>query len=181
MDVPHLPCARPPQLDSAPELLSYIARAHERTRRVVFLIPPDEYDWAPKHGWFSLGDLVRHLAATERWIYAENALGMPSRYPGHGRDLADGHDATLRYYDRMHAESMAIFATLDDAALARKVTTAAGVAVTHWKWLRAMVEHEAHHRGQLYLLLAKRGLGGEQGSGLGESATARWQSRTPDP
>jgi hypothetical protein len=22
-----------------------------------------------------------------------------------------------------------------------------------WKWLRAMIEHEAHHRGQLYLML----------------------------
>lgn len=23
--------------------------------------------------------------------------------------------------------------------------------MTTWKWLRAMLEHEAHHRGQLYL------------------------------
>ena len=142
----------------AAELLSYIAKAHDRTRRVVVLIPPDEYDWAPKHGWFSLGDLVRHLAAIERWMYAENAAGRPSRYPGHGRDLADGHEATLQYYDRMHAESMAIFSALDDKALERKVTTPAGTPITLWKWLRAMVEHEAHHRGQLYLLLAMRGV-----------------------
>ena len=143
---------------SAAELLSYLAKAHERTRRIVLLIPPAEFDWAPKHGWFSLGDLVRHLAAIERWMYAENASGRPSRYPGHGRELADGHAATLAYYDAMHAESMAIFATLDDAALARKVTTPAGTPITLWKWLRAMVEHEAHHRGQLYLLLAMRGV-----------------------
>jgi uncharacterized damage-inducible protein DinB len=145
-----------PSLAHAPELLSYIAKAHERTRRVVVLIPRDEYDWAPKHGWFSLGDLVRHLAGIERWMYAENASGRPSRYPGHGRDLADGHDATLAYYDRLHAESYAIFARLDDAALARKVATPAGAPITLWKWLRAMVEHEAHHRGQLYLMLALR-------------------------
>ena len=145
-------------MQSATELLSYVAKAHDRTRRVVVLIPPDEYDWAPKHGWFSLGDLVRHLAAIERWMYAENAAGRPSRYPGHGRDLADGHEATLRYYDRMHAESTQIFSALDDEALARKVTTPAGTPITLWKWLRAMVEHEAHHRGQLYLLLAMRGV-----------------------
>ena len=145
-------------MQSATELLSYSAKAHDRTRRIVVLIPPEEYDWAPKHGWFSLGDLVRHLAAIERWMYAENAAGRPSRYPGHGRDLADGHEATLRYYDAMHAESMRIFSALDDEALARKVTTPAGTPITLWKWLRARVEHEAHHRGQLYLLLAMRGV-----------------------
>jgi uncharacterized damage-inducible protein DinB len=26
--------------------------------------------------------------------------------------------------------------------------------ITTWKWLRAMVEHEAHHRGQIYLMLS---------------------------
>jgi uncharacterized damage-inducible protein DinB len=27
-----------------------------------------------------------------------------------------------------------------------------------WKWLRAMVEHEVHHRGQLYLMLGMVGV-----------------------
>jgi uncharacterized damage-inducible protein DinB len=36
--------------------------------------------------------------------------------------------------------------------------TPAGAPITTWKWLRAMVEHEAHHRGQLYLLLGLRGI-----------------------
>ena len=27
------------------------------------------------------------------------------------------------------------------------------LAITTWKWLRAMCEHEAHHRGQIYLML----------------------------
>jgi uncharacterized damage-inducible protein DinB len=27
-----------------------------------------------------------------------------------------------------------------------------------WKWLRAMVEHEIHHRGQIYLMLGMIGV-----------------------
>ncbi len=51
-----------------------------------------------------------------------------------------------------------MFRSLGTAALARKVTTPAGTPITLWKWLRAMTEHEAHHRGQLYLMLAMRGV-----------------------
>lgn len=139
-------------------LLDYLERVHERTRRVVQLIPPVDVEWAPAPGWFTFGGLVRHLAGIERWMFAENALGKPSRYAGHGVELADGMPSVLAYYDTLHAESAAIFASLDDAALGRKVATPAGVQITVWKWLRAMTEHEAHHRGQLYLMLAIRGV-----------------------
>ena len=138
--------------------VDYLGRVHERTRRVVLLVPPDDVEWAPKPGWFTLGGLVRHLAGIERWMYAENALGRPSRYPGHGRELAEGYEAVVAYYDRLHAEARAIFEGLDESALQGKVTTPAGTPITLWKWLRAMLEHEAHHRGQLYLMLALRGV-----------------------
>jgi uncharacterized damage-inducible protein DinB len=136
--------------------LDQLDKVHARTRRVVALIPPGDVEWSPKAGWFTLGGLARHLAGIERWMYAENAHGRASRYPGHGPELADGLDAVLAYYDRLHAESRALFAALDDAALARKTTTPAGTPITTWKWLRSMLEHEAHHRGQLYLMLALR-------------------------
>jgi hypothetical protein len=70
--------------------LGYLANVHARTRRVVVLIPPNDIDWAPVPGKFSFGDLVRHLANIERYMYAENVQGKPSAYPGHERSLADG-------------------------------------------------------------------------------------------
>ena len=147
--------ARRPDLAT---FLDHLDRVHERTRRVVVLVPPGDVEWAPREGWFTFGGLVRHLAAIERWMYAENAWGRPSRFAGHGPELASGWDAVVAYYDRMHAESRALFAALDDAMLDRKVVTPAGTPITLWKWLRAMLEHEAHHRGQLYLMLALRGV-----------------------
>ena len=139
-------------------MLDYIERVHERTRRVVTLIPAADMDWAPMAGWFTLGGLVRHLAAIERWMYAENAAGRPSRYAGHGPELLDGGESVLAYYDRMHAETLAVLGALNDEAMERKVATPSGAPITLWKWLRAMIEHEAHHRGQLYLMLAMRGV-----------------------
>ena len=139
-------------------LIQNLERVHERTRRVVLLIPSADIEWSPRTGWFTFGGLVRHLAALERWMFAENVHGRPSRYPGHRPELASGYAAVLEYYDRLHAESRSLFAALDEDALTRRVSTPAGASMAAWKWLRAMTEHEAHHRGQLYLMLSLRGL-----------------------
>ena len=40
----------------------------------------------------------------------------------------------------------------------KKCLTPAGAPIHVWKWLRAMVEHEIHHRGQLYIYLGILGL-----------------------
>ncbi|HSJ08498.1 MAG TPA: DinB family protein [Longimicrobiales bacterium] len=124
-----------------------------RTTRVIDCIPDDAMEWRPGDGRFSFADLVRHLAALERWMFAENVAGRPSRYPGHGPELASGHAAVRAFYTQMRGESRAIFAALGDDDLQRRCVTPAGASLPVWKWLRAMVEHEVHHRGQLYLML----------------------------
>ncbi|HEU4884071.1 MAG TPA: DinB family protein [Longimicrobium sp.] len=138
--------------------LDYFVKIRERTRRVVVLIPPERLEWAPREGAWSFGDLVRHLAAIERWMFAENVSGRPSRYPGHGVELADGYDAVLAYFDRMHDEAMDVFRALTPDALQARCTTPGGASMPAWKWLRAMVEHEIHHRGQIYLMLGMTGV-----------------------
>jgi uncharacterized damage-inducible protein DinB len=133
------------------ELATYFDRIRERTMRVVGCVPAERLEWTYKPGKFTFGDVMRHLASIERWMFAENARQRPSRYPGHGRELADGYDAVVAYMRRMHAESMEIFISLGEEDLDRKCLTPGGAELRVGKWLRAMIEHEAHHRGQLYL------------------------------
>lgn len=142
------------EIRSVAQFLEYWTSLRGRTRRVVVCIPPEGLEWSYRAGTFTLGDLVRHLATIERFMYAETVAGRPSRYPGCGRELADGFEAVLAYFDRLDDEAKAIIASLTDADLTRKCQTPAGVAITTWKWLRAMAEHEAHHRGQIYLMLS---------------------------
>ncbi len=138
--------------------LDYWENVRGRTRRLVLLIPEDRIEWGPVAGKFGLGDLVRHLAAIERDMYAETVRGRPSRYQGCGRDRAEGLAEVVAFFDRLHAESMALFRELTDEALERKCMTPAGNPMATWKWLRAMIEHEAHHRGQIYLMLGMLGV-----------------------
>ena len=138
--------------------LEYFGKVRERTMRVAHCIPHERIDWTYAEGKFTFGDVLRHLGSIERQMFAENAQHRPSRYAGHGAELADGYDGVFEYLDRMHNESMAIFASLTPADLESRCMTPGGASIPVWKWLRSMVEHEIHHRGQLYMYLGILGI-----------------------
>jgi uncharacterized damage-inducible protein DinB len=139
--------------ETVESFLDYFEKIRERTLRVIRCIPPPQIDWTYREGRFTFADLIRHLAAIERYMYAENVQLKLSRYPGHGRELADGYEDVLEYMSRLHREAMEIFRGLGDGDLEKRCRTPGGASITIRKWLRAMVEHEVHHRGQIYLYL----------------------------
>lgn len=139
---------------SVSSFLDYYEKIRGRTRRVVQAIPPDSIEWTFRPGKWTLGDLVRHIGAIERWMYGETLSNRPSRYTGCGVELAEGLDAVIAYFDRMHTETVSILRGFSDADLQEKCTTPAGSPLARAKWMRAMVEHEIHHRGQIYTYLA---------------------------
>ncbi len=134
--------------------LEYLDKVHQRTMRVVRCIPADKLDWSYADDKFTLGDLVRHMGAIERYMFGETIQGKPSRYSGCGKELADGLDQVIHFKEAMDRETVEIIRQLGAAGLSRKCTTPDGASITVWKWLRLMVEHEIHHRGQLYIYLA---------------------------
>ena len=105
------------EITNLPTFLDYLDSIHKRTRRVVMCIPPADIEWSLGSGRLTFGEIVRHLAGIERWMYAENVHGRPSAYPGHAKALAEGFEATVAYYDRLHAEAHAIFTSLDSCLL----------------------------------------------------------------
>jgi uncharacterized damage-inducible protein DinB len=132
--------------------LDYFSKVHQRTMRVVRCIPPDKVDWSFRPGKFTVGDLARHIATANRYIFAETLQGKPSRYAGCGRELAPSYDEIIALVEALHGESLEIITRLTD--LNGRCSTPDGASMTTWKWLRAMLEHEIHHRGQIYLYLA---------------------------
>jgi uncharacterized damage-inducible protein DinB len=146
------------EVNNVPSFLDYHAKIRERTLRVVRCIPADKFDWTYQEGKFSFADLIRHIAAIERYMYAETVQMKPSRYPGHGRELADGPENVLAFMNRLHAESIEIFSRLSDEDLKKRCLSPAGSEIGIGKWLRALVEHEIHHRGQIYVYLAMLGI-----------------------
>ena len=141
------------EIHDVSEFLRYFERVRGRTLRVIDRIPDGRMEWHPEPGAFSFGDLIRHLGAIERWMFAENVALRPSRYPGHGPEVAEGHDGPRAHLEAMHREAMVIFGALSADDLRARCVTPGGAEIPVWKWLRAMIEHEVHHRGQIYLML----------------------------
>ncbi|GGG04572.1 DinB family protein [Pontibacter amylolyticus] len=146
------------EISNIPSFLDYYSKIRQRTERVIASIPTDHYNWTYHKGKFTFADQIRHIAAIERYLYAETVLGRPAAYTGCGKELADGPEQVLAFFRERHQESLAIFSSLSDEDLQQKIQTPGGGQITCWKWLRALVEHEIHHRAHLYTYLSILGV-----------------------
>ncbi|HYK39176.1 MAG TPA: hypothetical protein VEU98_04085, partial [Candidatus Eremiobacteraceae bacterium] len=91
------------EITSIEPFLKYFSGIRERTMRVGRLAPPDKMDWSCSAGKFTMGDLLRHIAVTERYMWGETVQGKPSRYVSHGKELAESHAAILSLMEKLHA------------------------------------------------------------------------------
>lgn len=140
------------------ETLDYIEKIHQRTAKLVQLVPKEKIDWTYDEERFTIADIIRHLAAAKRLMYAETIQLKSSKYKGCGKELASTYEEIIAFYYDSHKEAMQIFQKLDDNDLQKKCKSPAGIEISISKWLRAMIEHEIHHRGQLYIYLSMLGI-----------------------
>jgi len=138
--------------------LHYFENVHKRTARLLPLVPEGKLELSPSPHNFSFGDIYRHLAGVEHYMFVAITVGEENSYKGHEKHLADGLDALTTYYNKLHEESAKLLSNLSNTELSEKCVTPAGASMSRSSWLRAMIEHEIHHRGQLYLMLAMIGV-----------------------
>lgn len=133
--------------------LKYFENIHNRTARLLPLVPESKLEHTPVPNSFSFGDIFRHLAGVERYMFVAIAVGEENSYKGHQSQLANCFTEVKAYYENLHRESITKLSSLSSKDLNQKCKTPAGALISRSNWLRAMIEHEIHHRGQLYLML----------------------------
>lgn len=159
--------------------LKYYKKLRERTNKLIAVIPEDYMDWAYRPGKFTIADQIRHIAAIERYMYAETVQGKPCKYSGCGKELADGYRNVLHFFNEKHSESMEIFSRLNEGDLQQKCLTPDNASISIWKWLRTMTEHEIHHRAQLYIYLNVLGVETPPMFGLGSEDIIKRTNKIP--
>ena len=146
------------EINSVDSFIYYYEKIRVRTNKLVAIVPPQQVEWSYRQGKYTIGDTIRHIACIERYMYAEVLAGRKTIYRGCSASLASGYENVVQYMNTLHNESIEIFRSLSDTALQKKCITPGGHSITIWKWLRALVEHEVHHRGQLYIYLGMLGV-----------------------
>jgi len=141
------------EIKSINAFLSYYEKTRQATLKVIEVIPHDKINWSYKPGKFTIGDLVRHMAAIERWVFAEVAQGNKPAYKGCGIELAGGYENIVSYFNQMQDQSIQIFKSLKDEDLTKHVKTLDGKDIELGSFLRALFLHEIHHRGALCIYL----------------------------
>jgi len=101
---------------------------------------------------FSLGDLARHVALVELHHYHPSLLSEKPTYSGCGPEWAPGQQEILKRYTQAEEKLNKMLSASPKDFLNQTCTTQFG-RIARWKVARIILEHEMHHRGQMYYLL----------------------------
>jgi uncharacterized damage-inducible protein DinB len=138
-----------------------------RTRTMLEKVPPDKLNWSPVDGSLTLGQLLRHIwksdeavckLARGNWEYLEKRLpqGLLAVL-GEIEDL----ETELHHLEEAHREAVNFIRPLSDQELDREYhNEKLNVRRTTRDNIHMLIEHEAHHRGQISVYLRLLGIQG---------------------
>ena len=152
-------------IQAVESFIHYFESVRRRTLNYLRVIPPEKFEWRPKDGEFTCGDIVRHIIATEK-MFVGVAMDGKWKYMGHDTDK-QGLAETLTLLNAVHLEAMEKLSALPDEALVEMRPSLNGPELKVWRWLMAMSEHEIHHRSQLAVYLSLMGVQPPHIFGLG--------------
>jgi uncharacterized damage-inducible protein DinB len=136
-----------------PSYLAYFDSVHRRVVRDVAALPPEAAAWRPPaeatgEGAWSMGQIAGHIGGSR--------LYFASAYRGEGwifpTDSLDPRAQTewIPYLEQTAAEFRTRLSDTPDDWLRRKVEMIdTPGALSGWRLLMMMVEHEVHHRSQI--------------------------------
>jgi uncharacterized damage-inducible protein DinB len=131
----------------------------DRTARLMEALPADQYDFRPEPNGRSLGELAWHLSEIDACLTYGIAVDRFS-FEDQPPNLKRPKETTLLApgFRLIHEEAVARLASLDDAALDRKVTYFDGRphTIRNVLW-EQLLHHLIHHRAQLVLLCRQAG------------------------
>jgi uncharacterized damage-inducible protein DinB len=141
------------------QLLDEIDREAARTKRALEQVPAGRDDWKPHDKSMALGRLAGMIATMPAWvvfIVKQDELDLTP--PGGGNWQLPGQSELVAAHDKSVADARAALQSVDDQLL---LTTnwrlrAGGQIVSETPRhvaLRDMLNHLAHHRGQLTVYL----------------------------
>ena len=137
------------------ELLSDWAAVREGLKQALELLADEQLRFTPREGLRTVGEIAYHIAGTEEnWlrllIYGKTPATWTPEVPAN-LTAAEVRAALSEAHDRTEAQ-------LASADLRQEVTLPWGSRTTLRWAVWHVLEHEIHHRGEIYLMLGLLGI-----------------------
>jgi uncharacterized damage-inducible protein DinB len=126
--------------------------------RALDLLSDEQLAFVPREGLWSLGKVARHIAeAEEGWFRHVVSQELPE-WPQLRDEDYPTVESIKAVVTEIHSRTEAYLVTLDEASLERAIATPWGEEITLGWIVWHVLEHEIHHRGEIYLMLGLMGM-----------------------
>lgn len=146
---------------NAKELFGHWAEVRDGLFQALDKLTDDQLDFVPREGLWSLGTVARHIANAEegwfRYAVTRELDEWPAEYTAEDYPTVESIKALL---SEVHARTEAYLVTVDAADLDRAIDTPWGEKLSLRQIIWHVLEHEIHHRGEIFLMLGLLGLEG---------------------
>ena len=133
--------------------IAYFGRNHSVTVDACRLLPPEKWNWKPTEKIFTAGELICHMAHSQRW-FAESVVRANSKWrPDEAAGSINSLEKGLLHLTECHTYAVELYRTLSDAQFEETIETPYGFDARRWQLAEGMLDHETHHRGQLHTYL----------------------------
>src|SRR5262245_18494445 len=129
-------------------------RIHKQSTKVMSVAPSEKFDWKPAESAMSLGELVRHLPQAEVFL---TGLITGKKVAGEDFSQLNTSEEIVAAFDRTHEECKKAMEGITEEDLAGPVKLGPNT-LPKKALLHGMLEHEIHHRGQLYTFVRIAGV-----------------------
>ena len=121
-------------------------RIHKETSRVLRSAPDDKLDWRPKEDMFTMRELIGHIPQAEVVLVRSALAGSTQKVPF---DLSRSAEEIANAFDSQHEDLAGEVSTLTAEQWKEEVEFH-GKKLRRGVLLSFVLEHEIHHRGQLF-------------------------------
>jgi uncharacterized damage-inducible protein DinB len=122
------------------------------------MLSDEQLKFTPRAGLWSLGTIARHIAGAEEGWFRYVVTGELDGWPEFAAQDTPTVESVKTLLTKVHERIRAFLATVDEAELDRVISAPWGEKFP-LRWVCwHVLEHEIHHRGEIYLMLGLLGM-----------------------
>jgi uncharacterized damage-inducible protein DinB len=143
---------------NAAELFSHWEPVRRGLFEALDKVSDEQLAFVPREGLWSLGTVARHIANAEDGWFGYVAIGELDEWPSLVEEDCATVESVKKLLAEVHKRTRAYLATVDAEDLDRVIRTPWGEELP-LRWIVwHVIEHEIHHRGEIFMMLGLMGM-----------------------